>query len=236
MVVMVTHNGKESLVEYRENDEHFASFFRRTAIELNNTSIAFLRNGKHEIALQTLADAIKVMKYSIHKVGNEAEYRKDADESIRRAVEALRRGDGPPTRNIEGTNLSYGLRRLHDIDLNDTDIFSVEEESAILLFNIALTRRNHGISTSDHGSLHNSLSLLKLVIGLLHKKKSGEVTFKENRRPTLAKLHLLADTLFIMGEIYSHLGKHNFAEACFDRVTIITASFILEPSFSAAAA
>ena len=104
-----------------------------------------------------LADAIKMMKYSIHKVGNKTEYRKDADESIRRAVEALRREDGPPSRNIEGTNISYGLRRLHDIDLDETDIFSVKEESAILLFNIALTHRNHGISTSDHGShLHYS--------------------------------------------------------------------------------
>ena len=88
---MVTHNGKESLVEYRENDEHVASFFRQTAIKLHNTSIAFLHYGKHEIALQTFADAIKMMKYSMNKVGNETEYRKDADESIRRAVEALRR-------------------------------------------------------------------------------------------------------------------------------------------------
>ena len=125
---------------------------------------------------------------------------------------------------------------MHDIDLDETDIFSVKEESAILLFNIALTHRNHGISTSDHGSLHNSLSLLKLVIGLLHQKISGEVTFKENQRPSLAKVHLLADTLSIMGEIYSHIGKDDFDEACFDRVTIITASFILEPSFSASAA
>ena len=174
-----------------------------------------------------LADAIKMMKYSIHKVGNKTEYRKDADESIIRAVEALRREDGPLSRNRDGTNISYGLRRLHDIDLDETDIFSVKEESAILLFNTALTHQNHVISTSNHGSIHNSLSLLKLVIGLLHQKISGEVTFKENRRPSLAKLHLLADTLSIMGEIYSHLGKDDFAEACFDRVTMITSSFIL---------
>ena len=117
------------------------------------------------------------MKYSIHEVGNESEYRKDTDKSIRRAVEALIREDGPPTRNSKGTNLSYGLRRLHCIDLDETYIFSVKEESLILLFNMALTHRNHGISTSDHGSLQNSLSLLRLVLHLLQEKRSGEVTF-----------------------------------------------------------
>ena len=177
-----------------------------------------------------------MMKYYIHKVGNEAEYRNDAEKSIRRAVEALSREDGPPTRNRKGTNVSFSLRRLHNIDLDETDIFSVNEESAILMFSTALTHRNHEIITRDHGSLHNSLSLLKLVLGILHKKISGEFTFKENRRPSLEKLYLLADTLSIVGEIYIHLGKDDFSEAWFNRVTIITASFILEPYLSSAAA
>ena len=142
-------------------------------------------------------------------------------------MEALRRDNGPPTRNSEGKNLSSGLRRLHQIDLYDTDIISVKEESAILMFNITLTHQNHGIITSNHGSPHNSLFILKHVIGILHQKISGEVTFKENRRLSLAELHLLADNFSIMGEICSHIGKHNFAEAYFDRVSIITASFIL---------
>ena len=233
---MAKHSHKQPLGQYRENDGHYATFFRRTVIELNNISITLLHFGKHEIALQTLADAIKIMKYSIHKVGNEAEYRKGADESIRRAAEALRREDGSLTRNSGDKNLSYGLRRLHCIDLDETYIFSVKEESLILLFNMALTHRNHGISTSDHGSLQNSLSLLRLVLHLLQEKRSGEVTFKENQRHYLAKLHLLADTLFIMGGIYSHIGKHDFAEACFARVSMIAATFIIEPSSLAAAA
>ena len=74
--------------------------------------------------LQTLADAVKMMKYSIHKVGNQTDHRKDADKSIIRSVEALRREVGPQTSNSEGQNISYGLRRLHDIYLSKTDIFS----------------------------------------------------------------------------------------------------------------
>ena len=69
---MMMQKEKESLLECRENDEHFASFFKQTAIELNNTSIAFLNFGKHKIALQMLADAIKMMKYYIHKVDKKA--------------------------------------------------------------------------------------------------------------------------------------------------------------------
>ena len=182
---------------------------------MNNTSIAFFHFGNHEVDLQTLADAVKMMKYSIHKVGNQTDHRKDADKSIIRSVEALRREVGPQTSNSEGQNISYGLRRLHDIYLSKTDIFSVKEETTILLFNTALNHQNHGIITSDHGSLQNYLYLLKLVLDLLHKNISGRVTFKENQRPSLEKLNLLADTLSIMGEIYSHVGKNKFSEACF---------------------
>ena len=186
------------------------------------------------MALQTLSDVVKMMKYSIYKVGNQTDHRKDTEKRIIRSVEALRMEVGPQTSNSEGQNISYGLRRLHDIYLAKTDIFSVKEETTILLFNTALNHQNRGIITSDHGSLQNYLYLLKLVLDLLHKKISGKVTFKENQRPSLEKLNLLADTLSIMGEIYSHVGKNKFSEACFAWVSEIAECFILEPPFSTA--
>ena len=182
-------------------------------IKLNTTSIAFFSFRNQKMALQTLADAVKMMKCYIHTVGKQTVHRKDAEKIIIRAVEALRINYGPPTINSEGQNISYGLRRLHDIGLSETYIFSVMEESSILLFIRALTHQNHGIITSNHGSFQNYLWLLKIVLDILHQKMSGGVTFKENQCPSLEKLHLLADTLSIMGEIYSRIGTHDFSEA-----------------------
>ena len=219
---MATNNRTQALTGY------FAPFYRRTAIELNNISIIFLHLGKHKIAMETLADAIEMIKYSIHEICDEAERKNDADKSIRRAVEALLGEDEPLTRNIDGTSLPYSPRRLHDIDLDEMDIHCrVQEESTILLFNMALTHLNHWISTSAHGSLQKSLSFLKFVLHV----------FKvENQCTSLATLHLLSDTLSSMGGIYTHLGQHHFAELCFTRVSRIAIYLISGSSSSAAAA
>ena len=225
---MVAHNGSQSLTEPTKNDKHFVPFFRRTAIELNNTSIIFLLIGKHQIALNMLADAIKMMNYSIREVDNKSEHQKDVEESIRRAVEALRRYDGLLTRNSDGAHLLCGPRRLHDVDLDGMNIVHrVQEEALILIFNTALTYQEYWISTRAHGSLQNSLSLLKRVLVLFK---------RENQCTSLDRLHLLTDTLTTMGRVYSHLGQHSFAEACFVRVSRIEAYSILYSSFSAAAA
>ena len=130
---MATHNGSQSLTEPTKNNKHFVPFFRRTAIELNNTSVIFLLIGKHQIALNMLADAIKMMNYSIREVDNKSEHQKDAEESIRRAVEALRRHNGLLTRNSDGAHLLCGPRRLHDVELDGMDIVHrVQEEDCCL--------------------------------------------------------------------------------------------------------
>ena len=119
--VLAMHNGTQTLTHPQEEDESIALFFRRTAIGLNNISITFLILGKHKAALETLADAIEMIKHSIRGMCDAAEHRKDADKSIRRAMEALLSEDGLLTRNSNGTRLPYGPRRLHDIDLGEMD-------------------------------------------------------------------------------------------------------------------
>ena len=59
------HNGTQILKEHRESNEHSALFFRQTAIGLNIISITFLIIGKHKAALETLVDAIEMIKHSI---------------------------------------------------------------------------------------------------------------------------------------------------------------------------
>ena len=98
---MATNNRTQALTGY------FAPFYRRTAIELNNISIIFLHLGKHKIAMETLADSIEMIKYSIHEICDEAERKNDADKSIRRAVAAVRREDGKLAREISNIHLSY---------------------------------------------------------------------------------------------------------------------------------
>ena len=221
---------------HRENEDNFASYYRRTAIELNNISISFLHFGNHQVALETLLNAVRIMKYSFPGRGNEAAYRNDAEESIGRAVEALRREDVRLARDSSDIHLSYSLRRLHDVDLDETDIFHrVEEESATLIFNMALTHRNHGISNNTHASLQQSLTLHELVLNLFGVELSDEDTFEENQC-SLTKVHLLADTLSSMGGIYSHLRQYSFAETCFSWASRIAANSISESSFCAAAA
>ena len=172
---MATHNGKQSLSEPREKDKHFVPFFRRTAIELNNISITLLHVGKHQIALNTLADAIKMMNYSIREVENDADHQKNADKSVRRAVEALRGQAGLLTGNSDSTHLLFGPRRLHDVDLDGMDIFHrVREETSILIFNMALIHRNLWIITSAHGYHKNHFSLLKMMRGIIKKRTSSQ--------------------------------------------------------------
>ena len=75
----------------RENEDHFASYYRKTAVELNNIGISFLHSGIHQVALETLSNATRIMKYYFWGRGNEAAYQNDAEKSIGRAMEALRR-------------------------------------------------------------------------------------------------------------------------------------------------
>ena len=225
------------MAHLRENEDYLASYFRRTADELNNISISLLYFGNHQVALETLEDAIRILKYTTVEEGNEAEYRNDADESIGRAVAAVRREDGQLTRDSSNIHLFHGSRRLNDVDLDETDMFHrTEEEFAILLFNVALIHQNHGTSNSTHVSLQKSLLFHELVLDLFGVKISGEGTFEENHCTSLMKLHLLTDTLSSMGVIYSHLRQYSFAEACFTRASRISACSILEAYFSAAAA
>ena len=222
---------------HRENGYNFASYFRRTAVELNNISICFIHLGNHQVALETLADALRIMKYCIVGGGNEVEYRNDADESIGRAVEALRREDMLLTRDSGDIHLSNGTRRLHDAAPNETNmIHRVEEESATLLFNMALTHRNHGLCNNTHASLQQSLTLHELVLRIFGVELSVEGIFEENQCTSLTKLHLIADTFSSMGGIYSHLRQYSYAEACFSQASRIAVYSIVESSFSAAAA
>ena len=202
---METYNGKKSLSEHREKDNPFLPFFRRKFIELNNISIIFLHFGKHQIALNMLADAIKMMNYSISELENDAYHQKDADKIIRRDVEALGWQYELLTGNSDSTYLFYITRRLHDIDLDGMDIFHrVWEETSITIFNIALIHQKHWINTSSNGYLQKYLSLLKMVIDIFK---------KENQCTSLERLHLLINTLSTMGGVYIHLGQHSFSEA-----------------------
>ena len=220
-----------------ENEDFLASCFRRTGDELNNISISLLYFGNHQIALETLVDAIRILKYNTFEGGNEAEYQNDADESVRRAVAAVRREYGQLAGESSNIHLSYGSRRLNDVDLNETDIFHrTKEEFGILLFNVALIHQNHGISNSTHASLQISLMFYELVLDLFGVKISGKGTFAETQCTSLMKLNLLTDTLSSMGRIYSHLRQYSFAEACFSRASRIPACSILDAHFSAAAA
>ena len=225
------------MAHLRENEDYLASYFRRTADELNNISISLLYFGNHQIATETLVDAIRILKYTTVEGGNEAEYRNDADESIGRAVETVRMEYGKLKRDSISIHLSYDSIRLNDVNLDETDIFHrTEEEFAILLFNMALIHQNHGISNSTHASLQKSLLFHALVLDLFGVKIIGEGTFEENQCTSLMKLYLLTYTLSSMGGIYSHLRQYSFAEACFSRASRISACSILEAYFSAAAA
>ena len=62
------HNGTQILTDHRESNERSALFFRQTDIGLNNISITFLIIGKHKAELETLADAIEVIKHSIRNM------------------------------------------------------------------------------------------------------------------------------------------------------------------------
>ena len=82
------------MAHLRDNEDHLASYFRRTADELNNINISLLYFGNHHIVLETLVNAIRILKYTTVEEGNGSEYRNDTDESIRRAVTSVRREDG----------------------------------------------------------------------------------------------------------------------------------------------
>ena len=56
------HIGIQILTGHRESNEHSDLFFKQTDIGLNNISINFLIIGKHKDALETLSDAIEMIK------------------------------------------------------------------------------------------------------------------------------------------------------------------------------
>ena len=66
--VLAMHDGTQTLAHPQEDDESIALFFRQTDIGLNNISITFLIIGKHKAELETLADAIEVIKHSIRNM------------------------------------------------------------------------------------------------------------------------------------------------------------------------
>lgn len=162
------HNSTQTLMEYREKYEHIALFFRQTYIELNNINITFFHIGKHTVALEMLVYAIERIKHYTCGMFDAAYHRKYADKIIRRAMEALLREYGLPTKNSNGTPLPYGQRRYNDIDLYEIDKHHcVQEETDILLFNMALTHLKYWTTTSAHESLSKYLHIFKLVLGFL---------------------------------------------------------------------
>ena len=67
-------------------------------------------------------------------------------------MEALLRKYELLKRNSNGTRLTYSPRRLHGIDLDKMDKHHrVQDETVIMLFNVALTNINHRKTTSDQG-------------------------------------------------------------------------------------
>ena len=155
------------IAHLRENKDYLASYFRKTAYELNNISISLLYFRNHQVALENIVDAIRILKYTNVKGGNKAEYRNYADESIGRAVTEVRREDGQLPRDSSNIHLYYGSRSLNYVDLDKTDIFHrTKEEFFILLFNMALIHQNHGTSNSTHASLQKYLLFRKLVLDL----------------------------------------------------------------------
>ena len=116
------------MAQLRENKYYLASYFRRTADELNNISISLLYVGNHQLALVNIVDAIIISKYTTVEGGNEAEYRNDADESTGRAVAAVRMEYGKLKRDSINIHLSYGSRSLNYVDLDETDMFHRTKE------------------------------------------------------------------------------------------------------------
>ena len=91
-----------------------------------------------------LVDAIGIMKCYTCEVGNESEHQNYAYKINIRVMEALIRNDGRLKITINGTHILYDPIRLHGIDLYGMYIFYfIQEETSILIFNMALTYKNY---------------------------------------------------------------------------------------------
>jgi len=220
----------------QDTPDAMSRFCFDVAMNLNNIGVSLVEEGKISCALSVFQDAVEAMKCSLKFNGDRAQFTMILDESLSRAMTALKTPKTPHHLfHLLASNLilfPFGNSHGEPTTQRDT-----HEGCALIVFNLALSNQYIGYHKNQSAPMRKSLSLCCMVFSILRASREQSNVQEQWQGLPTRMLPILIDVSYCMAHAHTFLGEHGLAEECVQQLnTILTKTMLPGSSLPAPAA